>query len=220
MKIQRQRDTFAYRFDEERQRTAAIFPSPIRYARTFLAEEMAPIAEADRKDLTLDKMRDTFNDFIVKRQPVNPATGQPHTPETAIRDWQTGVIPFIQSVLPGIPFERYRYNPHTRGLNDFNDVDDLTEKLIALHSQARGWGALYRSVSEKEKQKQKEMAHTWSRDLQNQFSKGYGINDQGKLVQMPPINPHQPVAVPVGQSTTPSLGQHPAETTPKPMGMR
>lgn len=202
-------------------KAASIFPSPPR--RTILAEEMAPIAEADRKDLTLDKMRDTFNDFIIKRQPVNPATGQPHTPETAIRDWQTGVIPFIQAVLPGIPFERYRYNPHTRGLNDFNDVDELTEKLIALHSQARGWGALYRTVSEREKLKQKEMARTWSRDLQNQFAKGYGINDQGKLVQMPPIGPQQqplnaPDPTPVGQ-TTPDLGLHPAETTPKPMGM-
>jgi len=164
---------------------------------------------------SLDSLQQSFRDFIIKRKPINPHTGQPHTPETAITDWLSGVVPFIQAVHPNLPYERYRYEPHTQGVNDLHDIPATIEKLIALHTREKyGNEMLLRRIRSDEIRQQ---SQTMTKDLENQFSKGYGV-DNGKLVPMPPRE------YPRGADLERRLFQtqqprQPFDTTPKPTPM-
>jgi hypothetical protein len=141
---------------------------------------------------SLDSLQQSFRDFILTRKPIDPDTGQPHTPESGIKNWLTGVVPFVQAVHPDLPYERYRYEPHTRGLDDFHDIPATIEKLMALHTREKyGTETLLKRIQNDEIRQQ---SQTWAKDLESQFAKGYGM-DNGKLVPMP----QQPFA------TTPRL---------------
>lgn len=164
--IQRQRDTFAYR--------EAFAPQD----NSFLAKIAKAVAN---DDIGIDDLHKVFSDYVRKGQPINPETGRPHTPESAIRDWPSGVVPFIQATRPDLPFERYKYEPHTRGLDEYQDAPSLIEKLVALHTREKyGTETMYRRQREFEQQ-----ARTLAQDLEGQTARGMGVRSDGTFGPMP-----------------------------------
>lgn len=171
-------------------------------------------------DTNLDDLFDAVNKFIVERKPINPETRKPHTPETAWKNWLTGIVPFIQAVHPDLPYERYRYEPHTRSLDEYSDVPATIAKLVALHTREKyGVTTMYNRLKNDEIQ---QMAKTLTTDTNNLFAKGYGVNDQGNLVLMPtPTIKEYPRGEDLRRRMMmPRNPQaQPNETTPKPQGM-
>lgn len=131
----------------------------------------------DETNLDLDELYDHFNQFVLDKQPINPDTGQPHTPETALKNWLTGVVPYIQTFHPSLPTERYQFEPHTRSLDDFQDVPDTIFKLIALHTREKYGKTTFYNLWKKHELQQ--MADTWTRNLETEFGKGNGIRPDG-----------------------------------------
>ena len=171
-------------------------------------------------DTNLDDLFDAVNKFIMERKPINPETRKPHTPETAWKNWLTGIVPFIQAVHPDLPYERYRYEPHTRSLDEYSDVPATIAKLVALHTREKyGVTTMYNRLKNDEIQ---QMAKTLTTDTNNLFAKGYGVNDQGNLVLMPtPTIKEYPRGEDLRRRMMmPRNPQaQPNETTPKPQGM-
>ncbi len=170
----------------------------------------------------LDRLRQTFDEYITKNPPWDPKSNRPHTPDTAIQDWLTGVTPFLQAVHPHVPFERYKFEPHTRGLDEFNDVGELLKAVIALHTRAKyntttlynridqdelvialhtrakyNTTTLYNRIDQDElardMEKSQALAPTMVRDLENQFAQGRGVRADGTFGVMPG---HTPAATP------------------------
>ena len=127
---------------------------------------------------------------------------------------------------PSLPYERYRYEPHTRGLDEFNNVPSTIAKLIALHTREKyGVTTMYNRLKNDEISQQ---AQTMAKDLNTQFSRGYGVDDNGKFVQMPQpavaVGPVTPVKeYPRGEELRRRMMMPrqplPADTAPKPQGM-
>lgn len=156
----------------------------------------------------LERLRQTFDEYITKNPPWDPKNNRPHTPDTAIQDWVTGVTPFLQAVYPSVPFERYQFEPHTRGLDEYNDVGELLKAVMALHTQAKyNTTTLLNRIDQDDlaeaMKKSEAQAETLRRDLENQFAQGRGVRADGTFGVMPG---HTPV-------TTPSLTPQPFPTT-------
>jgi hypothetical protein len=152
----------------------------------FWQEEARRLREEE--GIPLDLIENVFNDFITERKPINPMTGQPHTPETAIKHWPSGVLPFMQEVLPNATPKRLFQDasPHDRGVNDtlrdlYNDdgsLDRLTAGVVALHSRANGNLTLHNKIT------RLETGRTLRKDMQNQFGRGNGVRPDGTFGPM------------------------------------
>jgi hypothetical protein len=104
-------------------------------------EAWAPTLQGitDRGVVNVFDMWDRFKKFVETQQPVNPKYGPHKVPEEAIADWPYGVVPFIQSELPGLPVERHQFSPgHNRDVQELvaegGFMDENIEALQALHS--------------------------------------------------------------------------------------
>ena len=89
---------------------------------------------------------------MLNEQPINPATGLPHTPESARSDFRSGIYPYLAAFYPGATQQRMFVDipAHMRARNeviadlimDDGNMDRMTAGMTALHAEENDQPAL------------------------------------------------------------------------------
>ena len=169
------------------QRIASLFRkamSPEEHQQ-FWQEEGNRLRESEGIDL--DRLEKLHRNWVTKNPPWSPELKASHTPDTALKHWASGVVPFLQNVFPEATQHRLfsDASPHNKEIDetlqdlirDDGSLDRLTAGMVALHSRANGNIPLYNKITRMQTQRMR-------KDLQDQFGKGNGIRPDGTFGPM------------------------------------
>lgn len=167
----------------------------------YLREQAALIS---KEGIPVEPFQNLHSKWVEATGPINPKTGQPHTPETARADWVSGMIPFLDTFFPDasqhnifaeLPSHEKAVREVLQDLQrDDGSLDRMTAAAIAVHARQNGRPYLFNRIDGMENSRLMEQGRTWRQDLQKQREKGMGVLPDGtigKLPQQPQPLPHR-----------------------------
>lgn len=120
------------------------------------AEDYAEAKRLSAMGIDLPGLKAHHANWVLKERPINPKTGQPHTPESARGHFGSGIFPYLAAFYPGATQQRmFTTSPaHNKGVDevlhdlimDDGNMDRMTAGMTALHAEQNGQPKLVRAI--------------------------------------------------------------------------
>lgn len=208
--------------------------------RLAAGEEQAWKEEINRlaqQGIPIDLIKKLHENWVLTKKPINPDTGQPHTPQSARSSWVSGWVPFLEQYFPDSSTQRHMFDAvqgHNRAVDDVirdlisdnGNPDRLTAGAMALHSMENGNFGLYQKILRMDPDLKRR-----TQEIADARSKGYHVDISTGLMTKPapptdfrkniPPNLRSQPGEPTWMKNRKKQQQQqlPADTTPKPQGI-